>query len=140
MPDQTIFVNLPVRDLQKAKDFWTALGYSFNPQFTDERAGCLVISDSIYAILLTTDFFKTFTAKEVVDANRATEAIIALSAQSREAVDALVDKAIRAGGIEPRPATDHGFMYQRCFDDLDGHRWEIIWMDPAHVQGAGGTG
>lgn len=134
MSNQLIFVNLPVRDLAAAKVFWTELGYTFNPQFTDENAGCLVISDTIYAMLLTTDFFRNFTGKEVVDAAKATEAIIALSAASRAAVDSLVDQAVAAGATEPREPMDHGFMYQRSFDDLDGHQWEIVWMDPGHVQ------
>jgi uncharacterized protein len=133
MSNQLIFVNLPARDLPRAKDFWAGLGYSFNPQFTDEKAGCLVISDTIYGMLLATDFFGGFTGKEVVDATKATEAIIALSAESREAVDSLVDRAVAAGATEPREPMDHGFMYQRSFDDLDGHQWEIIWMDPSHV-------
>jgi predicted lactoylglutathione lyase len=134
MSNQLIFVNLPVRDLARAKVFWTGLGYSFDPRFTDENAGCLVISDTIYAMLLTTDFFKSFTGKEVVDATKATEAILALSAESREAVDDLVDRAVAAGATEPREPMDHGFMYQRSFDDPDGHHWEIVWMEP----GAGG--
>jgi len=134
MSNQMIFVNMPVQDLQKAKDFWTELGYSFNPQFTDENAGCLVISDSIFAMLLTTEFFKNFTSKEVVTGKKATEAILGLSAESRDAVDTQVDKAVRAGATEPRPAMDQGFMYQRSFDDLDGHQWEIIWMDQAQIK------
>ncbi|HEX5493450.1 MAG TPA: VOC family protein [Mycobacteriales bacterium] len=134
MADTMIFVNLPVRDLPASQAFWTELGYSFNPQFTDENAACLIISDTIYAMLLTTDFFRTFTSKDVVDATRATEVLLALSADSRQAVDALVDRAVAAGGTEAGAPMDHGFMYQRSFDDPDGHRWEIIWMDPAHVQ------
>ncbi|MGH7904483.1 MAG: VOC family protein [Candidatus Dormibacteraceae bacterium] len=134
MSNQMIFLNLPARNLQESKDFWTKLGYSFNAQFSDERAACLVFSDTIYAMLLTTEFFRTFTTKAVVDGRQATEAIVALSADSRTAVDALVDRALAAGATETRPALDQGFTYQRSFDDLDGHQWEIIWTDPAQVQ------
>ncbi|MFD2420577.1 VOC family protein [Amycolatopsis pigmentata] len=131
MPNQRIFVNLPVRDLTRAKVFWSGLGYVFDPQFTDENAACLVISDSIYVMLLTTEFFGNFApGKEIVDASRAVEAIFALSAETREEVDALVDGALAAGATEPREPMDHGFMYQRSFDDLEGHQWEVVWMEP----------
>ncbi|MQA14894.1 MAG: glyoxalase [Pseudonocardiaceae bacterium] len=135
MTEQMIFVNLPVQDLQRSRDFWTDLGYSFNPTFSDDNCGCLVFSDSIYAMLLVTDFFKTFTSKEIVDANTATEALLCLSAQSRDAVDSLVDRAVGAGGKEPRPAMQEEGMYGRAFEDPDGHIWEILWMDPGAVQG-----
>jgi len=129
-----IFVNLPVKDLERSKKFFTALGYSFNPQFTDENAGCLVISDTIYAMLLTEPFFKTFTKKEIADSACNTEAIIGLSADSKEEVDRLVDKALAAGGQPSMDTNDQGFMYGRSFQDPDGHLWEVFWMDPAAIQ------
>ena len=129
-----IFVNLPVKNLDKSKAFFQALGYSFNPQFSDENAGCLVISEDIYAMLLTEPFFKTFTKKEIADASRSTEAMVALSADSRQAVDELADKALAAGGTQVNDPQDYGFMYSRSFYDLDGHHWEFVYMDPSHVQ------
>lgn len=129
-----IFVNLPVQDLEKSKKFFTELGYSFNPQFTNENAACLVITEDIYAMLLLPHFFMRFTKKEIVDTKKNVEAIIALSAESREKVDELAEKALKAGGVTPREPEDLGFMYTRSFEDLDGHQWEIFWMDPAHVQ------
>ena len=129
-----IFVNLPVKDLGKTKTFFAALGYTFNPQFTDDNAACMVISDTIFAMLLVEPFFKGFIDKELVDATKSTEVLIALSADSRADVDALVNKAVAAGGTEPRGAQDHGFMYTRTFNDLDGHIWEIVWMNPEHVE------
>ncbi|KPI20737.1 VOC family protein [Streptomyces sp. NPDC086989] len=130
-----IFVNLPVQDIDAAKAFWGKLGYSFNPQFSDERTGCLVISDTIFAMLMTEERFKDFATKEVADATKTTEVMLALSAESREQVDEVVGAALAAGGTEPRPAQDLGFMYGRAFEDLDGHVWEYVWMDPAAVQG-----
>lgn len=126
---QMIFVNLPVRDLEKSKTFFAALGYTFNPQFTNENAACMVISDSIFVMLLVEAFFKGFTTKPLSDARQQTEVITCLSADSRKAVDGLVDKALAAGASEPMPARDYGFMYQRGFQDLDGHLWEIAHMD-----------
>lgn len=129
-----IFVNLPVRDLQRSIDFFTALGYSFNPQFTDENAGCLVIDeDHVYAMLLTHESFKRFTKKEITDATTSTEAILALGVDSREAVDALVDQALASGGSASNEPDDLGFMYTRSFQDPDGHLWEVLYMDAALV-------
>jgi uncharacterized protein len=128
-----VFINLPVKDLERSKEFFIKLGYSFNPQFTDQNAACLVISDEIYAMLLVHDFFKGFTKKEIADTSRTAEAIIALSTDSRKKVDELVNKAVKAGA-EPTDPVDHGFMYQWGFQDLDGHLWEIFYMDPAHIQ------
>jgi len=125
-----IFVNLPVESLEKSIAFFTELGYTFNPQFTDEKATCMVISDTIYIMLLTVPFFKTFTTKEIVDAHKAVECSICLSADSKEAVDAIVEKAKAAGATIPNPASDYGWMYQHSFADLDGHHWEHVWMDP----------
>ena len=129
-----IFVNLPVKDLERSKKFFTALGYSFNPQFTDENAACLVISDDIYAMLLTEPFFKGFMKKEIADSSKTTEVIIALSADSKAEVDQLADKAIEAGAKPVMDPSDLGFMYSRSFLDPDGHHWEVFWMDPAHIQ------
>jgi predicted lactoylglutathione lyase len=129
-----IFVNLPVKDLNKTMAFFTQLGFGFNQQFTDEKAACMVISEDILVMLLTEPFFKTFTKKEVADAAKTTEAIICLSADSRADVDALVAKAMNAGGTTHNAPQDHGFMYGHGFQDLDGHLWEVMWMDPAAVQ------
>jgi predicted lactoylglutathione lyase len=130
-----IFVNLPVKDLEKSMAFFKALGFSFNPQFTDATAACMVISDDIFAMLLTREKFAEFTPKEIADASKTTEVLTALSADSQEDVDRLVDAARRAGGKEAGEPKDYGFMYYRSFDDLDGHIWEILWMNPAHVAG-----
>ncbi len=132
--NKNIFVNLPVADLNRSKKFWEDLGYSFNKQFTDETAASLVISDNIYAMLLTYDKAKQFTKKEIADAHKATEVLIALDAESKEEVDQMIDKVIKAGGKEARPTEDHGFMYGRSFEDPDGHIWEIFWMDPSFVK------
>ena len=124
-----IFVNLPVKDLDRSKAFFSALGYQFNAQFTDENAACMVIcDDSIYAMLLVEDFFKTFTSKPIASAHEVTEVLTCLSCDSREEVDTLVAKAIAAGGKAPRPPQDHGFMYAHGFEDLDGHIWELAYM------------
>ena len=128
-----IFVNLPVKDQNKSKEFFTRLGFTINPQFTDEKAACVVISEDIYAMILTENFFKTFTKKDIADAGKSTEAIIALSADSKEKVNEMADKAIEAGGKQSLDPQDHGFMYQRSFQDLDGHLWEVLWMDPAAI-------
>lgn len=130
-----IFVNLPVKDLDKSMAFFKAIGFTFNPQFTDATAACMVISDDIYSMLLTHEKFKMFTSKQIADARTTTEVLTALSFESKVKVDQIMDVALKAGATEPRPANDHGFMYQRSFDDLDGHTWEIFWMDPNAVQG-----
>lgn len=130
-----IFVNLPVKDIEAAKAFWGELGYSFNPQFSDDKTGCLVISDTIFAMLMTEARFRDFATKEVADATKTTEVMLALSADSRDQVDQVLGAALAAGATEPRPAQDLGFMYGRAFEDLDGHVWEYVWMDPAAVQG-----
>ncbi|MFG2297007.1 VOC family protein [Streptomyces sp. NPDC048603] len=132
---QMIFVNLPVKDLDAAKAFWEKLGYSFNPQFTDDTAACLVFSDTIFAMLLTEAKFREFTTKEIADTARTAQGIFALSADSRERVDELVDGALAGGATEPRPAMEYGFMYGRTFEDLDHHLWEVVWMDAAAAQG-----
>lgn len=129
-----IFVNLAVKDLPKSKAFFSALGYGFNPQFTNDDAACMVISDTIYTMLLTEPFFKGFTSKDLVDAKKSTEAIVCLSAESRAAVDEIVSKAVAAGGRIYNEPQDHGFMYCHGFEDLDGHQWEFAFMDPNYVQ------
>jgi predicted lactoylglutathione lyase len=129
-----IFVNLAVANLERSKRFFEKLGYAFNPQFTDTTAACMVISGDIYAMLLTREKFREFTRKELADATKTTEVLTSLSADSRAEVDRLVDAALAAGASPARPPMDHGFMYERSFNDLDGHIWEIMWMDPAAIQ------
>jgi uncharacterized protein len=128
-----IFVNLPVKDLDKSVTFFTRLGFSFNPQFTDEKATCMIIGENIYAMLLVEPFFKTFTKKEIANAHRCTEVLIALDAGSREEVKQMVSKAIEAGGSSYMDPQDHGWMYQHSFADLDGHQWEILYMDESAI-------
>ena len=129
-----IFVNLPVQDLDASVDFFTKLGFTFNQQFTDENATCMVVSDQACVMLLVRRFFGTFTTKDVADASSTTEVVLAVSAESREEVDTLVDQALALGGSPTADPQDEGFMYGRSFYDLDGHAWEVIWMDPASVQ------
>jgi uncharacterized protein len=124
-----IFVNLPVKDLNKSVAFFTHLGYSFNPQFTNENATCMIIVEDIFVMLLVEPFFKTFTKKQIADATKSTESIICLSADSRQQVDEMVSKAIAAGGTSPNAKQDQGFMYGHGFQDLDGHLWEVMYMD-----------
>lgn len=128
-----IFINLPVRDLQASKAFFNALGYATNPTFTNDDAACIVVSDTIYVMLLTEPFFQGFTRKTIGDARTHTEVILCLSADTRAGVDALADKALAAGGRETLEAKDYGFMYQRSFQDLDGHQWEVVHMDEGAV-------
>jgi uncharacterized protein len=129
-----IFVNLPIRNLDKTVDFFTKLGFEFNKQFTDENATCMILSDDAFVMLLVDDFFKTFTKKAICDAATQTETILALSAESREAVDDLADKALEAGGRPANDPMDHGFMYSRSFYDLDYHLWEVFWMDESTLE------
>ena len=129
-----VFVNLPVKDLKKSMKFFGTLGYSFNPQFTDDTAACMIISDDIYAMLLTHAKFKQFTPKAICDATRSTEVLIALSCESRQHVDDLVRKATSAGGSVYAERKDYGFMYQHGFQDPDGHIWELIYMEPGAVK------
>jgi predicted lactoylglutathione lyase len=124
-----IFVNLPVKNLNKSIDFFTKIGFEFNPQFTDENATCMVISEHIFVMLLIEDFFKTFIKKEISDSTKSTEVILALSVESKEQVDELVNKALAAGGKTSNDPTDHGFMYVWSFQDLDGHLWELTCME-----------
>ena len=124
-----IFVNLPVKDLNRSVDFFTKLGYTFNPQFTDEKATCMIISDTIYVMLLVEAFFKSFTNKGIADTSQVNESIICLSAESRADVDSIVAKAVEAGATIATEPQDYGFMYNHGFLDLDGHVWEYTYMD-----------
>jgi len=123
-----IFVNLPIADMAKSQAFFKALGYSFNPDFTNDQGAALVLGENLFAMLLVHDFFKTFTGKPVADAQQSTEVLVCLACSSREQVDTLVAKAVAAGGKAPRPPQDHGFMYGHSFEDLDGHIWELVHM------------
>ncbi len=129
-----IFVNLPVKDLKKTVEFFTKLGFTFNPQFTDENATCMIIGGDIFAMLLVEKYFKTFTKKEICDTTKDTEVILALSTDSREKVDQMINKVIGAGGRESREPQDHGWMYGRSFQDIDGHLWEIFYMVESAVK------
>ena len=134
MANKQIFVNLPVKDLDKSKAFFAALGYTFNAQFTDANAACMVIQEgSIHAMLLVEDFFKTFTSKSIADTSKSTEVLLCLSCESRAEVDELVAKAKAAGGTIPGEPKDYGFMYGHGFQDIDGHLWELMYMDPNAV-------
>ena len=124
-----IYVNLPVKDLDRSIKFFTHLGYKFNPQFTNANATCMVIGDNIFVMLLVEKFFQTFTSKPISDATKNTEVLLALSCDSRAQVDEMVRKAVEAGGSTPKPPQDHGFMYQHGYQDLDGHLWEVMHMD-----------
>ncbi|MFF7855739.1 VOC family protein [Streptomyces sp. NPDC007904] len=135
MYQQMIFVNLAVDDLDASKKFYTELGYSINAQFSDDHTASVVISDTIVAMLHTRQRYAEFTKKEIADATRTSEVLLALSSESREKVDELVEKAVAAGGSVTGETQDQGFMYGRAFDDLDGHTWEVVWMDPAAVEG-----
>lgn len=128
-----IFVNLPVKDLDRAVAFFSALGFTFNPDFTDENATCMLVGENIFVMLLVEPYFQGFTGKPVADAGKQTEVLLALALDDRAAVDALLEKVLAAGGIETQPPRDMGFMYQRSFADLDGHQWEPFFMDPAAV-------
>ncbi|MDD5055098.1 MAG: hypothetical protein PHZ00_02405 [Candidatus Peribacteraceae bacterium] len=129
-----IYVNLPVKNLTKTKTFFSALGFTFNKQFTDEYAACMIMGEHFYAMLLTEKFFKTFTKRMIADASDVTEVINALSVGSRKAVDELAHKAVAAGGNIHRKPDDHGWMYSQSIEDLDGHLWEFFWMDPKKME------
>jgi uncharacterized protein len=129
-----IFINLPVKDLNNTIDFFTKLGFKFNPQFTDENATCMIVGEDIFVMLLVEKFFKTFTKKEICDTSKDTEVIVALSVESREKVDQMINKALESGGKESREPQDHGWMYGRSFEDINKHLWEIIYMDESAVK------
>ncbi|MCK8676835.1 MULTISPECIES: VOC family protein [Streptomyces] len=135
MYQQMIFPNLAVSDLEVSKKFFTDLGYTINPQFSDENCASIVISDHIVLMVLAKPRYADFTSKAIADSTTTSEVLLALNAESREKVDELVEKAVAAGGKETRDPQDHGFMYGRSFDDPDGHTFEVFWMDPATVEG-----
>jgi predicted lactoylglutathione lyase len=133
---QKIFVNLPVRDLRKSMDFFSKLGFTFNGQFTDETAACMIISEDIYVMLLTERKFKTFTPRQICDATKSTEVLVCLSSASRDEVNEMVRRAVAAGGTTYKEPEDHGFMYGHGFQDLDGHIWELAFMEPSAIEPA----
>jgi predicted lactoylglutathione lyase len=124
-----IFVNLPVKDLNRSIEYYKQLGYSFNPQFTDENATCMLVGENIFAMLLNHKRFSDFTEKPIADAHKTIQVMIALSLNSNAEVDSIMEKGIKAGGKEPRPVQDLGFMYNRALEDIDGHTWEYFFMD-----------
>ena len=128
-----IFVNLPVKNLDKSVEFFTKLGFTFNAQFTDKNATSMIVGEDIYVMLLVEEYFRTFTKKSIADTSKSAEAIFALSAPDRQGVDDLVNKAMAAGAATHNEKQDHGFMYGWGFQDLDGHLWEVFYMDPAFV-------
>ena len=129
-----IFVNLPVKDLNKTIEFFTRLGFTFNPQFTDENATCMIVGENIFVMLLVDKFFKTFTKKDISDTSKNTEVIVALAVESREKVDQVINMAVGSGGREHKEPQDHGWMYGRGFEDINGHLWEIIYMDESALK------
>jgi predicted lactoylglutathione lyase len=133
-PSRLIFVNVPVKDLQASIAFFRTLGFEFDPKFTDDNATCMIVSEQAYVMLLSEPFFAGFTTNPVADARTSTEAILAVSAESREGVDAFADAALAAGATPAKDPMDHGFMYGRSFHDLDGHHWEVMWMAPEAVE------
>lgn len=128
-----IFVNLSVGDLKRSVDFFTRLGFTFNQQFTDENTTCMILSEEAYVMLMVESRFKDFTTRQICDTKTHTEGLFALSADSREEVDELVNTAVAAGGAHAMPAMDLGFMYGWSFYDPDGHHWEVVYMDPSHI-------
>lgn len=126
-----LFVNLAVKDLKKAIDFYTKLGFKFNPKFTNDDATCMIINDNSFAMLLVEPFFKSFLKKEIADTKNSAECILAFSLDSKKEVDEFADKALAAGATKSNDPSDQGFMYSRSFQDLDGHLWEAFYMDPA---------
>ncbi|MCK9985968.1 MAG: uncharacterized protein AzoDbin1_02440 [Azoarcus sp.] len=128
-----IYVNLPVRDLPRTREFFSALGFTFEPKFSNDDAACMVIAENIFAMLLVEPFFRGFTRKTICDTTQSTEVLICLSCDSRKHVKDLVAKAVAAGGTIAREEKDHGFMYEHAFEDLDGHTWELVYMEPDAV-------
>lgn len=129
-----IFVNLPVKDLNRSVEFFTQLGFTFNPQFTDENATCMIVGENIFVMLLVEKFFQTFTEKAIANATQTTETIVAIAVESREKADEIADKALAAGGTFSNDPQDHGWMYQRSFQDVDGHLWEVFYADASAIQ------
>jgi uncharacterized protein len=131
-----IFINLPVKDLGRSVDFFTKLGFTFNPQFTNEKGTCMIVGENIFVMLLIESFFQTFTKKEIADTSKSTEVLLCLSAESPEKVDEMVSKALASGGTASREKQDHGFMYEHSFQDPDGHLWEVAYVDITKMQPA----
>lgn len=129
MKAKQIFVNLPVKNLKKTKEFFTRIGFKFNPQFTDENAACMIIGKNIFSMLIGEKMFKTFIKKKIANTKEQTEVLLAISLKNKREVNQVMEKAVAAGGKEAREAQDHGWMYAKCFEDLDGHIWEIFCMD-----------
>ena len=125
-----IFVNLPVKHLARSIEFFTKLGFAFDPKVTDDNATCMIVGENIFVMLLVDKFFQTFTSKTICDASKSAEVLVCLSLESRQTVDEMVGKAVAAGGIAAKESKDYGFMYQHGFEDLDGHLWELIYMEP----------
>ena len=128
-----IFLNLPVKELKKSLEFFSQLGFSFNPKFTDDKAACMIIGDKIFSMLITEEFYKTFTDKTICDASKSSEVLISISIESREKVDEIIAKVVKAGGFEYMVAKDYGWMYHRSFLDLDYHHWEVFFMDESQI-------
>lgn len=128
-PAKQVFINLPVKDLQRSRQFFETLGFAFNPQFTDDNAACMIVGENIFAMLLVERFFKNFAAKPVADSSQTTEVLIAIQVESRAKVDEITRKALASGGLPNKEAQDHGWMYGRSFQDPDGHIWEVLYMD-----------
>jgi predicted lactoylglutathione lyase len=128
-----IFLNLPVKELNKSMEFFSQLGFSFNPKFTDEKAACMIIGDKSFAMLITEEFYKTFTNKTICDASKSSEVLISISVESRKKVDEIIAKVIKAGSSEYMVAKDYGWMYHRSFMDLDNHHWEVFFMDESQI-------
>ncbi len=134
MPGTNIFVNLPTDDLERSKTFYTALGASINPHFTDDNGACIVWDDNVYFMVLTKEFFSTFTDKQVADPRTTAQTFVGMSCDSRERVDAIVEAGLAAGGSEPRPASDYGFMYSRDLEDPDGNAVGFLYMVPEAIE------
>ena len=132
-PAKQIFVNLSVKDLKKTMEFFKAIGFTFNPKFTDDKAACLVIGDNIFAMLILEKYFKTFNKKAVTDTSQSAEVMLAIAFENRQKVDEIADKALKSGGSPSMPPQDHGWMYSRSFQDPDGHLWETFTMDESNV-------
>lgn len=130
---KNLFVNLPVKDVERSRRFFNALGFSINEQFSDDKAICVVLGENLFAMLLKEEYFQTFTKKPLSDATKSTEVLIALDVDSREAVDKMIETAQKEGGSIYSEAADHGWMYQHAFADLDGHQWEIAYMDESQL-------
>lgn len=128
-----IFLNLAVKDLNRAVSFFNELGFSIDPKFTNDKGACVVISENIYVMILVKEFYQTFTEKQICDSTTTSEVLISLSMESREKVDEIINKAVQAGGTDYQEAKDYGWMYQRTFLDLDGHHWEVFYMDESKI-------